>query len=55
MMLVLLCVSVRERQREKYIIYKSGRDYTNFKKHVLVLVALLRVLTQACKKMQVTT
>jgi len=35
---------------EKYIIYRSGRDYSNFKKHVLVLVAFLRVLTQSCKK-----
>ena len=38
-----------------YIIYRSGRDFSNFKKYVLVLVAFLREVTQACKQMQVIT
>ena len=51
---VCVCVCERERERERDkerdIIYRSGRDFRNFKKYVLVLVAFLRVVMQACKK-----
>jgi hypothetical protein len=34
----------RGRQRDTDIIYRSGRDFSNFNKYVSVLVAFLRVV-----------